>query len=124
MGGPDIKSGRSRGNDMTEKLKAPPVPCGSCPYRRDVPSGIWASHEYDKLTAYDRPTMEQPGGIFLCHQRDGCICGGWLATHAKTGPFALLALRLSQMKGDLHSSVFTYTTDVPLFATGAEAREH
>lgn len=109
---------------MPEILKAPPVPCGSCPYRRDVPSGIWAPHEYDKLVAYDRPTMEQPGAVFLCHQRDGCICGGWLACHPKRGPSGLLALRLSAMKGELDLGVLDYTTDVALFASGEEARRH
>ena len=24
-------------------------PCSSCPYRKDVPSGVWAHHEYEKL---------------------------------------------------------------------------
>ena len=35
-------------------------PCGSCPYRKDVPSGVWAVSEYLKLVEYDRPTGEQP----------------------------------------------------------------
>lgn len=109
---------------MTAPLKAPPVPCGSCPYRRDVPSGIWAEHEYDKLVAYDTITMAQPAGVFMCHQRDGCICGGWLACHPHTGPNALLALRYAEMKGELDESVYTYRTDVPLFSSGEEARAH
>lgn len=98
--------------------KAPPVPCGSCPYRRDVPSGIWAEHEYDKLPGYDGPTWAQHPGLFMCHQRDGHLCGGWLACH---DPRELLALRFP---GLVHASVYNYKTDVPVFRSGAEARAH
>ncbi len=100
------------------KLKAPPIPCGSCPYRRDVPSGIWAQSEYDKLPQYDGETWEQSPLVFLCHQRDGHICGGWLACH---DPQHLLALRIDR---DVDPSVFSYKTDVPVFSSGAEARAH
>lgn len=100
-------------------LKAPAVPCGSCPYRRDVPSGIWAKHEYDKLPLYDGETWEQTWQVFMCHQRDGNLCGGWLACH---GPQELLALRVPNEKID--PAVFDYKTDVPVFSSGAEAREH
>lgn len=44
-----------------------PQPCASCPYRRDVPSGIWAAEEYAKLPAYDADTPFQPPHLFLCH---------------------------------------------------------
>lgn len=103
---------------MTERAKAPPVPCGSCPYRKDVPSGIWAKSEYNKLPRYDGETWEQAPQAFLCHQRDGCLCGGWLACH---GPHELLALRIDR---DIDPSVFDYTTDVPVFESGAAARAH
>lgn len=95
----------------------PPVPCGSCPYRCDVPSGIWEADEYDKLPAYDGETFEQPLALFMCHQRDGRLCGGWLACHDKDH---LLALRFTQVD----PSAYAYTTDVPVFASGAAAREH
>jgi hypothetical protein len=98
-------------------LKAPPVPCGSCPYRKDVPSGIWAKIEYEKLVRYDGETWEQDPHIFMCHQRDGCLCGGWLACH---DPRELLALRI----GTIDPSVFSYTTDVAVFESGAAARAH
>ncbi len=101
------------------KQKAPPVPCGSCPYRKDVPSGIWAKNEYDKLPSYDGETWEQSPAIFMCHQRDGTLCGGWLACH---NPRELLALRFHQHSID--PSVFDYTTDVPVFESGAAARAH
>lgn len=99
-------------------LKAPPVPCGSCPYRMDVPSGLWEQQEYDKLPAYDNPTWGQPLAPFMCHQRDGHLCGGWLACH---GPHELLSLRLPR---NIDPSVFDYTTEVSVFASGAAARAH
>lgn len=105
---------------MDEKpLKAAAVPCGSCPYRKDVPSGIWSKHEYDKLPDYDGPTWGQCMALFLCHQRDGNLCAGWLACH---NPRELLALRLPFQNVD--PSVFQYTTREPVFESGAAAREH
>ena len=99
-------------------LKAARVPCGSCPYRRDVPSGIWGRSEYDKLLRYDGPTWAQSIAPFLCHQRDGNLCAGWLACH---NPRELLALRFPHT---IDPSVYDYKTDVPVFASGAEARAH
>jgi hypothetical protein len=101
-----------------EPLKAPKVPCGSCPYRRDVPSGIWHRSEYDKLPKYDGETWEQSPALFMCHQRDGRLCGGWLACH---GPGELLALRIPK---NVDPAVYDFKTDVPVFASGAEARAH
>jgi hypothetical protein len=99
------------------------VPCGSCPYRKDVPSGIWARSEYDKLSLYDGPTWAQHHALFLCHQRDGCLCAGWLACH---DPGELLALRLHSRTGStrIDPAVYDYKTNVPVFASGAEARAH
>mgnify|MGYP000989402522 CR=1 FL=1 len=82
-------------------------PCGSCPYRRDVASGIWAASEYAKLTAYDADTPFQPPNLFLCHQtaaedHRARLCAGWVGCH---GP-DLLALRLAATTGQLA------TTDV------------
>ena len=68
---------------MSEKVKAPRVLCASCPYRKDVPSGIWEQSEYDKLPKYDGETWEQAGALFMCHLRDGCLCGGWLACQTR-----------------------------------------
>jgi hypothetical protein len=105
----------------TDKLKPAKQPCGSCPYRRDVPSGIWSAKEYDKLPIYDAPILDQilaRAGVFLCHQKDGHLCAGWLACHGDN----LATLRIGWQKYD--PSTFTYATDVPVFASGAEAREH
>lgn len=102
---------------MSELPSPPKRPCGSCPYRCDVPSGIWHPDEYAKLLPYDGETWEQPPGLFMCHQRDGCICGGWLQTHDTSH---LLALRLNRV----HESAFGYQSDIPTFASGADAAAH
>jgi hypothetical protein len=100
-------------------LSPPKVPCGSCPYRKDVPSGIWDASEYEKLPLYDRETPEQPFGVFMCHQRDGCLCGGWLMAHDR---FHLLSLRLAGK--NLDPSVWDYAPDVEVFSSGLEAAIH
>ena len=84
-------------------------PCQSCPYRQDVPSGIWEAAEYDKIIPYDNPTWAQPPKVFLCHQADGCLCRGWLDTHGDQ----LLGLRLACSKGEVDPE-----------ASAAEAAEH
>jgi hypothetical protein len=98
------------------------VPCGSCPYRKDVPSGIWMQSDYDKLPAYDGPTWAQPFEMFGCHQRDDNLCAGWLACHGTQGENALLSVRMAANR--LDPVVWTYRTRVPLFASGTEACAH
>ncbi|AHC30542.1 DUF6283 family protein [Rhizobium phage vB_RleS_L338C] len=108
---------------MTTKHHALPAPCKSCPYRKDVPSAIWAEEEYEKLPMFDGEIVEQVinGGtqLFLCHQRNNALCSGWLGCH---GPENLLALRLHG--NEVEPEVFDYQTDVPLFSSGAEAAAH
>lgn len=102
-----------------------PRPCVSCPYRQDVPSGVWAAEEYLKLPDYDRPTGEQPVGLFHCHQQDGRVCAGWAAVHDMDEN---LALRFAASTGTLspEDAVATrdYETDVPLWPSGLAAAEH
>jgi hypothetical protein len=109
----------------TQKLKCAKAPCSSCPYRKDVPSGIWAAEEYDKLPAYDGEMWEQvfKAAIprFDCHQNDGNLCAGWVGAH---GPANLLSLRLLDLEGRLDPSVMDYVSPVPLWASGAEASAH
>lgn len=105
---------------MTDKIRPPKVPCGTCPYRRDVPGGIWAKEEYEKLPAYDADMWMQPQAVFLCHQKDGCLCGGWLMVHRDHN----LALRMAAINNHLDSSVWDYGPDVEVFASGAEAAAH
>jgi len=111
---------------MTDKLKAAKVPCGSCPYRKDVPSGIWEKHEYEKLLIYDKEISDQliaNAGAFLCHQKDGHLCAGWLACHGwNLATLRLAAVGIGEDKYD--ESVFNYTTTVPVFMSGAEAKAH
>lgn len=102
-----------------DKLAPPKRPCGSCPYRRDVPAGIWAEEEYAKLPAYDGETWQQPPALFMCHQQDGCLCGGWLAAHDRRN---LLALRIAGPR--LDPAVWDYEPGVPVFSSGAEAAAH
>jgi hypothetical protein len=103
------------------------APCKSCPYRRDVPSGVWDASEYDKLPLYDGELDEQlmKGGqaLFNCHQQDGHLCAGWLATH---GPDNLIALRLASSMFDVEimPEVWAYQSPVPVFETGQQACDH
>lgn len=111
-------------------MRPAPNPCGSCPYRRDVPSGVWAAHEYEKLKGYDAETPYQPPGIFQCHQSSGPdsdqarLCAGWVGCHGN----GLLALRLAASFGAMDPeeliATLEYETKVPLFNSGAEAAEH
>jgi hypothetical protein len=54
----------------------------------------------------------------MCHQRDGKLCGGWLACH---DPGELLALRITR---NIDPAVYGYQTTVPVFSSGAEAHAH
>lgn len=107
-------------------MKPPaPLPCVSCPYRCDVPSGVWELSEYAKLPPYDRETWEQPPELFGCHQADGKMCAGWVAVHDMDESLALrLAAASGRLTDDEIDAVREYSTDVPLFATGAQAAEH
>lgn len=101
-------------------MKPPKVPCGTCPYRRDVPGGIWEASEYAKLPEYDAETALQPLGVFMCHNGGGeKICGGWLLTHPRED---LLALRLNA--NHIDPSVWNYAPRVAVFGSGAEAARH
>lgn len=102
---------------MAGHPKPAKVPCGSCPYRRDVPSGVWDANEYRKLPGYDGQTWEQNPALFMCHQKDGHLCAGWLGCH---GSDELLALRFHRVD----ESAFGYVSPVPLFASGTEAARH
>ena len=61
------------------------TPCPSCPYRRDVPSGIWDASEYDKLPGYDGDVPDQltagAFGLFHCHSQQENLCAGWVGCH-------------------------------------------
>jgi Family of unknown function (DUF6283) len=111
-------------------LRPAPNPCGTCPYRRDVPSGVWDESEYAKLARYDGETWEQPHGLFQCHQQSAHdtqsrVCAGWVACHDVD---ELMALRLAQAFGSMDASeleaTMNYSTSVPVFGSGADAAAH
>lgn len=111
-------------------LPPAPRPCASCPYRQDVPSGVWAASDYAKLPTYDGPTYSQPGLLFLCHQHDrdsdsARVCGGWAGCHDMTESLALrIASASREMTAEDVEATADYASPVPLFATGAEAAAH
>lgn len=112
---------------MTRDAKPPAKrPCASCPYRRDVPPGLWDPEEYAKLVPYDADTGQQPPSVFMCHQQDGAMCAGWVGCH---GGENLLGIRLwlafhPSVTEDVVASVYDYRTDVPLHPSGQAASDH
>lgn len=111
-------------------LPPAPRPCLTCPYRTDVPPGVWSQEDYEKLPRYDGPTWEQPPALFLCHQHDkheegARVCGGWAGCHDGNH---LMALRVAVIKGEIPAetaeAIRDYTSPAPLFASGAEAASH
>jgi hypothetical protein len=111
---------------MPEPVKPPARnPCGSCPYRRDVPSGVWDPEEYDKLPRYDGPTHDQPPGMFMCHQQNGRLCSGWVGCHDMEESMAIrMGIISGQLDPDDLDEIIDYQTSVPLFGSGAEAAAH
>lgn len=99
---------------MTSPVR--PRTCSACPYRRDVPSGIWAEHEYQKLCEYDQPLLNQPLAPFACHATPTHLCAGWAHTEHHH-PHGLLALRLN-------GTPPPDGLDDTCFPTGREAAEH
>jgi len=111
---------------MPEPIPIRKESCTACPYRRDVPSGVWAASEYEKLADYDLETPDQPMGVFHCHATPDVICHGWAVVHGRQeGAYSLLGLRLAAGMGLFD---FAQLDDVhegaPLFPSGAEACEH
>lgn len=112
---------------MSDPVRAPrPAPCGSCPYRRDVPSGVWAEEEYEILPRYDAETFDQPPAVFMCHQQDGHLCAGWVGCHdmEESMGLRLLARMGERISDDDLEATYAYVSPVPLFASGTEAASH
>jgi len=104
-------------NNTTEVRKEP---CSTCPYRLDVPSGVWAHETYELLRPYDLPTADQPMRLFGCHATPEHLCHGWAVVHTTRGnEFDLLSLRLHGIPPDAVPEAF-----VPLFASGSESADH
>jgi Family of unknown function (DUF6283) len=106
--------------DPARQLNCPPIPCNTCPYRRDTPSGIWAPEEYAKLPEYDRED-NQPIALFHCHNEGAIgkptVCRGWVSCHQ----FDSIAIRLAVCKERLTADQVTASCSVPLYSSGAEA---
>ena len=99
------------------------MPCSACPYRRDVPSGVWSADDYAKLPPYDRPTLDQPVQAFPCHATSEHLCHGWAVCHSGRGhDRELLALRFVAVLSGADPEIPEAT--VPLFDSGTEAAEH
>lgn len=82
-------------------IEVKPEPCQTCPYRKDVPSGVWSEEEYEKLRGYDEPDFLAASlDFFLCHQSTvaGCAiaCKGWLTVQSDS-----IAVRLALARGEL-----------------------
>lgn len=93
-------------------------PCLACPYRTDVPSGVWSYHEYEKLRPYDEETMSQPFAPFMCHATPEAFCNGWAVVHSSRGnEFDLIALRIGRV-------VPPEPSNISLFSSGNEAADH
>ncbi len=101
------------------------APCVSCPYRLDVPSGVWTAEEYEKLPQYDEDTSYQPVAVFLCHRKDQRVCAGWAGCH---DPGELLALRFAgihpHLPVELAREIAAYESPVPLHPSGSAAADH
>lgn len=99
-------------------------PCGSCPYRKDTPSGVWEDEEYDKLPLYDLETFNQPFGAFLCHQQNGRLCAGWVGCHNMEETIALRFRGGNLLDDNDIEAALDYVSPVPLWESGAAAAEH
>ena len=79
-----------------------PHPCGSCPYRVDVPIGTWHREEFENLLANDADELN--GGVFGCHRfrlriKDAEVCAGWFLDQTRRG-IPSIKLRLVLMRLD------------------------
>jgi hypothetical protein len=80
------------------------APCKTCPYRKDVPVGVWHRSEYENLLAQD---ADQIGGhMFACHQTRALpdserqVCGGWLLDQKRRNiPSILLRVAIIRTPG-------------------------
>lgn len=102
------------------KMNVLPGPCTTCPYRKDVPAGIWSAEEYEKLRGYDDP--QTSFAAFLCHQspeigRD-TLCRGWLSVHCESVAARLLLLAKRITRSQLYATVKEV-----LYASGNEAAD-
>ena len=77
------------------------TPCSSCPYRQDVPTGVWdPQHFLDVLKADAEPFR---GAMWGCHKyvkkEEQSFCAGWLLDQRRRN-FPSIQLRLRMMTDD------------------------
>jgi hypothetical protein len=87
---------------------------------------VWDESEYAKLPEFDaEETAAQSPSAFMCHQQDGRLCAGWVAVHDMEESLGLrLLAAVLRLEPDELDAILDYTTDVPLFSSGAEAAAH
>lgn len=107
------------------KLHVAKSPCASCPYRRDVPSGIWHRDEYEKLREYDRDGSDgqiPPIAVFHCHKeldtKVPTVCRGWLTVHSES-----IAVRFAQITGLIDPMAIYAKVKEKLYRSGNEAAD-
>ena len=101
------------------KLLVQPSPSSACPYRCEVPPGVWAAEEYEKLRGFDDNTEF---GTFLCHHTPAIgqktVCRGWLTVHAES-----VAVRLAVARGLVTDDERYGLVWEPLYGSGNEAAD-
>ncbi len=108
---------------MSRPLDCAAAPCGSCPYRRDTPTGVWHPEEYEKLRHYTGSLDGIPAlGIFLCHQTNATgretVCRGWLTVERDS-----VAVRLALLRGTVTPEQVKRSVSTEIYTTGAEAAD-
>lgn len=108
------------------RVKLAAAACSSCPYRQDVPSGIWDESEYRKLPLYDEPeTAYQPPRAFFCHKQTGNLCAGWVGCHDMENSLGLrMAVSFGQISLETFEAAVAYESTDDLFDSGQEACDH
>jgi len=112
---------------MLRMFKMKSKACGSCPYLRSTPSGIWHPEEYEKLCKYDDETFLQPLGVFCCHNEPNAFCHGWLEVHGKAHDLLSLRMAASSLPEDFfipEKTVLTYNSGSEAMDSGMEGIKH
>lgn len=78
---------------MKKQLFECTSPCQSCPYRKDAKLQFWSVEEFKDLIKNESSEL---GSVYLCHQKNGSICVGFLMNQEARGlPSIMLRLALS-----------------------------
>lgn len=95
-------------------------PCLTCPYRLDVPSGVWSASEYEKLRGYGANVTFN---LFLCHQTIAggveLACKGWLLVESES-----VAVRVACSLGLLDYPACFAPCSAGLHSSGAAAADY